>query len=106
MVNQSAIPAGTARLGSQQLLGALKLAQGGRVFDLGTELATGMPVGSIDSFGGFRITPYRTPVCLARPDAPPGFDFSMELIQGSPHVGTHFDAPAHIQASGKVFGGM
>ena len=99
------VPAGTARLSPETLLGALALPSAGRVFDLGTELATGMPVGSIEAFGGFRITPYRTPRCLARPDDAPGFDFSMDLIQGSPHVGSHFDAPAHIAVHGRVFGG-
>jgi kynurenine formamidase len=29
----------------------------------------------------------------------------MDLIQGSPHVGSHFDAPAHVQSHGRVFGG-
>lgn len=99
------IPDGTARLGPEQLLGALRLPVEGRVFDLGTELATGMPVGPIDAFGGFRITPYRTPRCIARPDDAPGFDFSMDLIQGSPHVGSHFDAPAHVHVHGRSFGG-
>lgn len=99
------LPAGQSRIGAEQLLSALKLPVGGEVFDLGTELGTGMPVGPIESFGGFRITPYRTPYCLAHPEDAPAFDFSMELIQGSPHLGSHFDAPAHIQSYGKVFGG-
>ncbi|HEU4704055.1 MAG TPA: cyclase family protein [Conexibacter sp.] len=99
------VPAGTARLSAETLLAALPLARSGRVFDLGTELATGMPVGSPEAFGGFRITPYRTPHCIAHPDEAPAFDFSMDLIQGSPHVGSHFDAPAHIQVHGRVFGG-
>jgi regulator of RNase E activity RraA/kynurenine formamidase len=99
------VPEGTARIGAEELLAGLALAAQGRVFDLGTELATGMPVGPIDAFGGFRITPYRTPKCIARPADAPGFDFSMELIQGSPHIGSHLDAPAHIQSYGKVFGG-
>jgi regulator of RNase E activity RraA/kynurenine formamidase len=101
----AAVPEGTARIGAEELLAGLALPVQGRVFDLGTELATGMPVGPIEAFGGFRITPYRTPKCIASPGDAPGFDFSMELIQGSPHIGTHFDAPAHIQSFGKVFGG-
>jgi kynurenine formamidase len=100
-----ATPAGVARLGREQLLAGLGLPERGEVFDLATELATGMPVGPVESFGGFRVTPYRTPACLARPDEAPAFDFSMELIQGSPHVGSHFDAPAHVQSFGRVFGG-
>jgi kynurenine formamidase len=91
--------------GSDRLIAALALPTEGKVFDLGTEFFTGMPVGSIEAFGGFRITPYRTPQCLAHPDEAPAFDFSMDLIQGSPHLGSHFDARAHIQVLGKVHGG-
>jgi regulator of RNase E activity RraA/kynurenine formamidase len=104
-VSASPVPEGTARIGADELLAGLALPVQGRVFDLGTELATGMPVGPIEAFGGFRITPYRTPKCIASPADAPGFDFSMELIQGSPHIGSHLDAPAHIQSFGKVFGG-
>ena len=63
-----------------------------------------MPQGPRTSFGGFRLTPYRTPKCLSAAE-PPGFDFSMELITGSPHLGTHFDGLAHVQSFGKVHGG-
>jgi kynurenine formamidase len=105
MSDDKSLPAAVARLGRDELLAALALPKSGEIFDLGTDLATGMPVGPVDTFGGFRITPYRTPVSLAHPEQAPGFDFSMELIQGSPHVGSHFDAPAHIQSFGKVFGG-
>lgn len=100
-----AVPASVTRIGRDELLAGLALPRDGRVFDLGTELANGMPVGPIESFGGFRITPYRTPRCLSQPDQAPGFDFSMDLIQGSPHLGSHIDAPAHIQSFGRVFGG-
>ena len=99
------VPEGIARIGAEELLAGLALPAQGRMFDLGTELATGMPVGPIEAFGGFRITPYRTPKCIASPGDAPGFDFSMELIQGSPHIGSHLDSPAHIQSFGKVFGG-
>jgi regulator of RNase E activity RraA/kynurenine formamidase len=99
------VPEGAARIGAEELLAGLALPTQGRVFDLGTELATGMPVGPIEAFGGFRITPYRTPKCVAGTGDAPGFDFSMELIQGSPHIGSHLDSPAHIQSFGKVFGG-
>jgi kynurenine formamidase len=91
---------------SGRLLESLGLPTQGKVFDLGTELHTGMPIGPVEMFGGFRITPYRTPQCLARPDQAPGFDFSMDLIQGSPHLGSHIDALAHIQSFGRVFGGQ
>jgi kynurenine formamidase len=99
------LPASVARLGPRRALDALALPTQGRVVELGTELVSGMPAPSAERSGGFRITPYRTPGCLARPEAPPPFDFSMELVQGSPHVGTHLDALAHVQADGVVFGG-
>lgn len=89
---------------SAALLEALRLPRRGHVFELGTVLGTRMPQGPSETFGGFRLTPYRTPRCLSMAE-PPGFDFSMELISGSPHVGTHFDGLAHIQSFGKVHGG-
>jgi kynurenine formamidase len=63
-----------------------------------------MPQGPRESFGGFRLSTYRTPQCLSAPSAP-GFDFSMELITASPHLGTHFDGLAHVQSRGRVHGG-
>jgi kynurenine formamidase len=101
-----ATPAAVTRLGREQLLAGLALPMRGQVFDLATELASGMPVGSTESFGGFRVTPYRTPACLARPHDPPAADYSTELVQGTPHLGSHIDAPAHVQAYGRVFGGQ
>ena len=89
---------------SAQLLSALAVPALGRVYELGTEFGSAMPQGPLDSFGGFRLTPYRTPRCISGPEAP-GFDFSMELITGSPHLGTHFDGLAHVQSHGRVHGG-
>jgi kynurenine formamidase len=89
---------------AQRLLAALALPRQGRVYELGTELGTDMPEGPRESFSAFRLTPYRTPKCLTGPEAP-GFDFSMEIIAGSPHIGTHFDGLAHVQSRGRVHGG-
>jgi kynurenine formamidase len=86
------------------VLAALRLPRQGRIYELGTTLGSQMPQGPRETFGGFRLTPYRTPRCLSSGEAP-GFDFSMELITGSPHVGTHFDGLAHIQSFGKTHGG-
>jgi kynurenine formamidase len=91
--------------GRNQRLAALQSVSDGALYELGTELATGMPTGPSDTFAAFRITPYRTPQCLSHPESAPAFDFSMDLIQGSPHVGSHIDAFAHVQSSGKVYGG-
>jgi kynurenine formamidase len=104
MDESAAVPAGTERIGAAERLAAVGLVREGRVFDLGTELGNDMPLGPKEAFGGFRITPYRTPRALVDPDFTE-HDFSMDLIQGSPHLGSHLDAPAHIQAHGRVFGG-
>lgn len=88
----------------QRLLSALRLPKGGRYFELGTDLGQGMPVGNPDSFPPFRVSPYRTPRALREPGFR-GHDFSMDLISGAPHVGTHIDAFIHIQSEGRVHGG-
>lgn len=87
------------------VLAALALPTAGHIYELGTEFGSEMPQGPRSSFGGFRLSPYRTPVCLATDD-PPGFDFSMEVITASPHLGTHFDGLAHVQSFGRVHGGQ
>jgi kynurenine formamidase len=94
-----------AAVGPPAVLEALGIPRSGTVYDLGTDLSRDMPQGSPDTFGGFRLTQYRTPQALTRPDDPPPFDFSMELISGSPHLGSHIDGLAHIQSEGKIFGG-
>ena len=63
-----------------------------------------MPQGSPDAFYGFRVTQYRTPKALTS-GASPGFDFSMDVITASPHLGTHVDGLAHISCHGRMFGG-
>jgi kynurenine formamidase len=87
-----------------RLLAALALPRQGKIYELGATLGSDMPQGPRESFGGFRLTPYRTPKCLTGPEQP-GFDFSMELITGSPHLGTHIDGLAHVQTRGRVHGG-
>lgn len=86
------------------LIEALRLPTRGQIYELGTLFGTAMPQGPRESFGGFRLSPYRTPKCLSTSESP-GFDFSMEVITGSPHLGTHFDGLAHIQSHGRVHGG-
>jgi kynurenine formamidase len=94
------------RIGAQQILAALRGVTSARVFDLGTELSHHMLQGPRDTFGGFRLTHYHLPESLVRPSAAPGFDCAVELVAGSPHLGTHIDALAHVQADGYVFGGL
>jgi kynurenine formamidase len=83
---------------------ALRLVRAGRIYELSTEFGPNMPQGSTEFFYGFRLTPYRTMKALTTRDAP-GFDFSMEVITASPHLGTHIDGLAHIASRGRLFGG-
>lgn len=92
------------RIGAEQVLAAVAGVALGRVYDLGTELSADMPHGPRDTFSQFRVTPYRTPRCLREPDYR-GHDFSMEVIMGSPHLGSHIDGLVHVQENGRIFGG-
>jgi kynurenine formamidase len=87
------------------VLAALALARSGRVYDLGTELSSRMPQGDPDTFAPFRLRPFRIPAAVTTDQAPP-FDFSMEEVSGSLHVGTHLDGLAHIHADGVMHGGI
>lgn len=95
---------GLHRIGRQELLAALASVHEGRVYELGTDFGRDMPQGPPDSFYGFRVTQYRTPKSLTGQEDP-GFDFSMEVVTASPHLGTHVDGLAHIQCHGRTFGG-
>ena len=95
---------GLSRVGPRELLGALGRVREGKIYKLATELGEGMPQGPSDTFYGFRLTPYRTPKSLTgRQDVV--FDFSIEVITASPHLGTHIDGLSHIQSHGRTYGG-
>ena len=87
------------------ILEALALVRSGRVYDLATELSSRIPQGDADTFPPFRMRPFRIPAAVTSDEAPP-FDFSMEEVAGSLHVGTHIDGLAHIHADGAMFGGI
>ena len=91
-------------LAPEKVLAALGRVRTGRVFELGTELGNGMPSGPAETFAPFRLSPYRTLRGLRDP-AYAGHDFSMEVIGGSPHQGTHIDAFTHIASEGRIHGG-
>lgn len=95
---------GLDRLGSSELLAALAGVSEGRVLELSTTFGRDMPQGDPDAFYGFRVTQYRTPKALTS-TASPGFDFSMDVVTASPHLGTHIDGLAHISCHGRLFGG-
>jgi kynurenine formamidase len=96
--------AGLDRIGPQEVRAALAGVRDARTYELGTEFGRDMPQGSPDNFYGFRVTQYRTPKSLTSRESP-GFDYSMEVITASPHVGTHVDGLAHIQCHGRMYGG-
>jgi kynurenine formamidase len=95
---------GLDRVGSAELLAALASVSAGRIIELGTDFGRDMPQGSPDAFYGFRVTHYRLPRALTTRQSP-GFDFSMDLITASPHLGTHVDGLAHISCHGRMYGG-
>ncbi len=92
------------RIGPSEMLSAVSLVKQGRVFDLGSELSKDMPQGPRDTFQPFSLSQYHLPKALNDKEHK-GFDFSMDVISGSPHLGTHLDALIHVQQSGKIYGG-
>jgi kynurenine formamidase len=95
---------GLDRIGPEELRAALASVSSGMVYELGTVFGDEMPQGPRESFFGFRVNQYHTPRGLTSRESPP-FDFSMEVITASPHVGTHIDGLAHIQSHGHTHGG-
>ncbi|HWH97128.1 MAG TPA: cyclase family protein [Pseudolysinimonas sp.] len=86
------------------VLRALSVVREGRVYDLATDLGPETPSGDPATFAPFRLSPFRVPLSVTSDDPPP-FDFSMEIVSGSLHVGTHIDGLAHIHAAGRTHGG-
>jgi kynurenine formamidase len=74
------------------------------VYELGTVFGEEMPQGPRENLFGFRVSQHHTPLSLTTRESPP-FDFSMDVIMASPHVGTHIDGLAHIQSHGRTYGG-
>lgn len=79
---------------------ALGLARTGEVFDLGLEISSRIPHNA--NFVRFSMAFTHTPEGTA---AESPFQYSVEAIGGSLHIGTHIDAFVHIQKDGKIFGG-
>ena len=92
------------RIGPAELLSALSLVKRGKVYDLASVLNKDMPQGGADTFHGFSLSQYRLPNALINPDYK-GYDFSMDVMTCSPHLGTHIDALIHVQYSGMIYGG-
>ena len=87
---------------NETVLAALSVVKQGKVYDLGNTMSRDMPMGSRDTFDSFRISQYRLPAGLVGLDTT-GFDFAMDTISCSPHLGTHIDCFSHVQNGGKTF---
>lgn len=91
-----------ARIGQEQVIAALELVGGGRLYDLGLEINERMPQGARGSFvpfsRAFSVTPEGT-------DAGGSFSFAAEVIIGTQHTSTHIDALIHVQSEGRIYGG-
>ena len=97
--SESAIGA-LSMIGQDTVRSALGLARTGEVFDLGLEISSRIPHNA--NFVRFSMAFTHTPEGTA---AESPFQYSVEAIGGSLHIGTHIDAFVHIQKDGKIFGG-
>lgn len=97
--SESAIGA-LSMIGQDTVRSALGLARTGEVFDLGLEISSRIPHNA--NFVRFSMAFTHTPEGTA---AESPFQYSVEAIGGSLHIGTHIDAFVHIQKNGKIFGG-
>lgn len=91
-------------MSNETVLNALSMVKQGKVYDLGNTMSRDMPMGSRETFDSFRISQYRLPAGLVGLDTT-GFDFAMDTISCSPHLGTHIDCFSHVQNGGKTFQG-
>jgi len=95
-----------SRITPQVVLRATQLVRQGMVVDLGSLLSPAMPKGNGDDiFFPFRVTRHRTSYDIVRGEAMAGTSFSTEVVMGTPHVGSHFDAFCHVQYRGAIYGG-
>lgn len=91
------------RLTAQRLLDAIALVKKGAVYDLGLPLDESVPQGNPGAFTPFSFTWRVTPEDTGNVD---GYQYAAETIVACPHVSTHIDALVHVQAEGRIFGGM
>jgi kynurenine formamidase len=89
-----------ARIDGDAVRSALRVAEHGRVWDLGLELNAGIPHNA--AFVRFSLAFTQTPEGTG---AASPFQFCAEAIAGTLHVGTHIDALIHVQTDGRVYGG-
>lgn len=91
-----------ARMTAEDLLATFQVVKRGEVYDLGLELSERIPQGAPGAFVPFSLLTRATPEGTGR-ESP--FQYSVETIIGTLHVGTHIDAFVHVQADGCIYGG-
>lgn len=92
------------RITNESILKSLSLIKQGKIYDLGNIISKDMPMGSRNTFDSFTISQYRLPSGIVESD-PKGFDFAMDTLSCSPHLGTHMDCFSHVYEDGKTFQG-
>ena len=90
-----------ARINSDTLTAAVGTVRQGHIYDLGLEINDQIPHGP--GFSPFSLV-FTHPAKGTTQAS--GFEFSAELISGTPHSGTHIDALIHVQGNGRVYGGQ
>ena len=81
---------------------ALKLIKHYKIYDLGFELSSQIPVSSADEVPRFLVLPFRTREGT-RKEFDGGISFYAEIVQGFIHMSTHIDAFVHAQHNGKIY---
>lgn len=100
------IESALTRITAAVTLRALALVATGEVLDLGSTYHAEMPFASdTKGFFPFRLTRNTSAKDAGWDESFAGVSFSNEIVMGSTHVGTHFDAFCHVQHEGKIFGG-
>jgi kynurenine formamidase len=90
------------RVGATEVRGSAALVQTGRVYDLGLDLNARVPQG-IPEFMPFSFEWMHLPDPCAGAEE---FQFAVEGIAGTPHIGTHIDGLMHITSGVRTFGGF
>lgn len=92
-----------ARVTPERRRAALAAAAAARVFDLGVELSSRIPMLSV--MRPFTVDPYLTPEKAREGGSMGDVSAHVEAISGSFHMSTHIDALVHFQHHGRIYGG-
>jgi kynurenine formamidase len=93
-----------ARIGAEEVLGALGLVRTGRIVDLCMPLGPETPAAG-HRHGFVRFMNRDGGDYAAGAKRPGGFQFAEDTVLMPTHIGTHIDALAHVWYDGLLFGG-